>query len=282
VEAVSKAIWYIESHFADEISLEEVAEVVGISRFHMSRIFTQATGSSFADYLRGRRLTEAAKAIAGGAPSFLDVAISAGYGSHEAFTRAFKDKFRVTPEQARAAASIRDLPNLTEPLKMPQIKSLKMGAPQFCERPMLLIAGFQHYFKFQDRGGIPSLWQRFTEHIGHIPTEVRGSTYGVCLTPSSGDDEGFDYLAGVEVRSFDLLAEGLVGLRIPSQTWARFSHQGHVSEIASTCAGAVEWLRAEGRAAAGGRAQMIEYYGPGFDPRTGLGGCEVWLPVAQS
>jgi AraC family transcriptional regulator len=46
-------------------------------------------------YVRGRRLTEAAKVLSDGAPDILTVALDAGYGSHEAFTRAFRDQFGV-------------------------------------------------------------------------------------------------------------------------------------------------------------------------------------------
>jgi len=77
----------IESRFGETISLDAMAAHAGISRSHLSRIFPMATGYSISAYVRGRRLTEAAKALAEGAPDILGVAIDAGYGSHEAFTR---------------------------------------------------------------------------------------------------------------------------------------------------------------------------------------------------
>ena len=97
-----KALWFIESHFAQDITLEEIAKVSGVSRYHMSRIFGIATGHSLMRYVRGRRLTEAARSLANGAPDILSVALDVGYGSHEAFTRAFRDQFGLTPEMVRA------------------------------------------------------------------------------------------------------------------------------------------------------------------------------------
>lgn len=85
---IGKALWYIESHFNEAISLDDIAGVAGVSRFHMSRAFSVATGQSILAYIRGRRLTEAARKLACGAPDILSVALEASYNSHEAFTRA--------------------------------------------------------------------------------------------------------------------------------------------------------------------------------------------------
>ena len=84
-----KALWYIESHFGQEITLDVLAETVGVSRYHLSRAFGLATGSSVMQYVRARRLTKAARSLAAGAPDILAVALDAGYGSHEAFTARF-------------------------------------------------------------------------------------------------------------------------------------------------------------------------------------------------
>ena len=103
---VGKALWFIESHFAQEITLEDIAGAAGVSRYHLSRVFGLATGWSIQQYVRGRRLTEAARSLAQGAPDILTVALDAGYGSHEAFTRAFREQFGVTPEMLRAQGDL--------------------------------------------------------------------------------------------------------------------------------------------------------------------------------
>src|SRR4030088_213575 len=112
-----KALWFIESHLADALTLDEIAGVSGISRFHMVRAFAAATGFSVMRYVRARRLSEAARALANGAPDILSLALDADYGSHEAFTRAFRDHFGVTPEAVRAAACLDHL-ELQEPIVM--------------------------------------------------------------------------------------------------------------------------------------------------------------------
>src|SRR5215470_14995852 len=106
---VGKALWYIESHYAGDVSLDDIAAVGGVSRFHMSRAFAVGTGTSISRYVRGRRLTEAARKLADGAHDILSVALDVGYGSHEAFSRAFRDQFGVTPESVRAQRRIDNL-----------------------------------------------------------------------------------------------------------------------------------------------------------------------------
>src|SRR5919201_3347576 len=101
-----KALWYVEGHLSDALTLDEIASVAGVSRFHMVRAFAAATGFSVMRYVRARRLTKAAQALAAGAPDILSLALDADYGSHEAFTRAFRDHFGVTPEAVRACARL--------------------------------------------------------------------------------------------------------------------------------------------------------------------------------
>jgi len=95
--AVERAVWFIEHRFSAEVTLDAIAEAAGVSRFHLCRLFGVATGRSVMRYVRGRRLTEAARALAGGAADILAVALDAGYGSHEAFTRAFPRAYGVAP-----------------------------------------------------------------------------------------------------------------------------------------------------------------------------------------
>src|SRR5271170_2269994 len=112
-----KALWYIESHLAGPMTLDNISDVAGISRFHLVRAFAAATGFSVMRYVRARRLSEAARALAAGAPDILHVALDADYGSHEAFTRAFRDHFGLTPETVRSLACIDDI-KLRETIQM--------------------------------------------------------------------------------------------------------------------------------------------------------------------
>ena len=173
---VAKALWFIESHFAADLTLGEIAKVAGVSRFHMARVFGTATGCSVMRYVRARRLTEAARALAGGAADILMVALDAGYNSHEAFTRAFREQFGSTPDTVRAAATVANLV-LLEPMKMDEAFSTKLQPPRMEDGGTLLIAGLAERYVFDNLAAIPVLWQRFGPHIGQVPGQ-RGT---VCL-----------------------------------------------------------------------------------------------------
>src|SRR6185312_894148 len=112
-----KALWFIESHLAEALSLDEIAAIGGVSRFHLVRAFAAATGLPVMRYVRARRLSEAARALANGVPDILALALEADYGSHEAFTRAFRDHFGVTPEAVRSSTRLDHL-RLQEPIIM--------------------------------------------------------------------------------------------------------------------------------------------------------------------
>jgi AraC family transcriptional regulator len=280
MQAVGKALWFIEANVGDPVSLDDVARASGMSRFHLARTFAAVVGQPVVAYARGRRLTEAARRLADGAPDILSVALDAGYGSHEAFTRAFRDQFGLTPEEARTRRTLANLA-IVEAIRMPD-QATSMRAPdRFVKSGPMLFAGLRKYFRYEDRGGIPMLWHAFGAYQERIPTVVPGAAYGLCLGPAdAADDCGFDYAPAVQVRSLDDLPEGLSGIRVEGREWAVYLHREHVSTVGSTCAAAGEWLAQSGRSPATGAMQMIERYGSEFDPRTGMGGCEVWIPVA--
>src|SRR5262249_35600878 len=86
---IERTVWYVESHLNMTISLDDVAQIAGLSKFALTRTFRATTGHTVLAYVRARRMSEAAKSLQRGATSILDVALSVGYGSHEAFSRAF-------------------------------------------------------------------------------------------------------------------------------------------------------------------------------------------------
>lgn len=84
-----KALWFIESHLAEPLNVDEIARATGASPFHLLRAFSSAYGVSLIRYARRRRISEASKLLLNNQVRILDVALDAGYGSHEAFSRAF-------------------------------------------------------------------------------------------------------------------------------------------------------------------------------------------------
>jgi AraC family transcriptional regulator len=243
----------------------------------MSRVFGIATGCSVMRYVRGRRLTAAARTLASGAPDILAVAIDAGYGSHEAFTRAFRDQFGLTPEVLRARGSLGDV-KLTEPIKMEETLLANLEPPRFENLKRLLIAGLSERYDSETSVGIPAQWQRFAPYVGHIPGQVGQTTYGVlCHSDDAGNAE---YICGVEVSDFSEVPAELSRLRVPEQRYAVFTHRDHISTIRRTWFTIWnKWLPESGYQAAEG--PEFERYGKEFDPRTGAGGLQIWVPIKR-
>jgi AraC family transcriptional regulator len=272
-----KALWYIESHLARELTLDEISGIAGISRFHMVRSFAAATGLSVMRYVRARRLSEAARALAAGSPDILTLALDADYGSHEAFTRAFRDHFGVTPETVRSLARV-DHIKLQEPIQMDSTRTDNLQPPRFEISRPLLIAGVAERYNHENCAGIPGQWQRFHQSVADIPDRIGKVAYGVCC---NGDDAGnFDYIAGAEVSDFSGLPREFSRVRVPGQRYAVFTHRGHISTIRRTVDAIWNhWLPASGLKAAD--APNFERYDENFDPLTGDGGLEIWVPVKE-
>lgn len=228
-------------------------------------------------YVRARRLSEAARSLARGAPDILSLALEADYGSHEAFTRAFRDQFGTTPEAVRAATCTSHL-RLQEPILMDSTISDNLKAPRFETAKAFLIAGIGERMSCDNSAIIPGMWARFHQEVADIPERIGNVAYGVCC--NSDDSGNFDYIAGVEVADFSDLRRGLGRIRIPEQRYAVFTHTDHVASIRRTV-NAIwnQWLPASGLRAAD--APNFERYDEKFDPQSGNGGFEIWVPVKE-
>lgn len=91
----------IKAHNDEALTLRQLSQKLGYSEFHMTRKFKEISGMPFRDYLRQRKLAFALKEVRDSEKSLLDIAFDYGFSSHEAFTRAFKSLYGVTPSAYR-------------------------------------------------------------------------------------------------------------------------------------------------------------------------------------
>ena len=275
MDLVGKALWFIETNFEKEFTLDDVAAVAGLSKFHLVRAFGTYFGKSVMRYARERRLSEAAKQLAVTDDGILDIALQYGYNSHEAFTRAFKDQFGVTPTSIRRARSVKTI-EIVEPLKMNEIPTTATLEPRITKGDAMLFLGLKKRYSDTTSSQIPAQWQAFQPHIGTIEKQVGNAAFGVVC---NSDDEGnIDYLTAVEVSAFDHDAPELDALRVQPQTYAVFTHVGHVSEIRRTWK-AIFGIWTENTDYKLVDAPQFERYDESFDPETGDGDIEIWIPV---
>ena len=152
--------------------------------------------------------------------------------------------------------------------------------PRFETLPSMLFAGLQESYAYGGNAAIPSLWQKFNVHFGHIAGQVGNVAYGIC-THIEGEAEKFRYMAAVGVADAVELPEGFSTLKIPGQRYAVFTHRGHVSGIPATMHKIFgTWWPTSGLEH-GDLPDMIERYDERFDPYTGMGVTEIWLPVKE-
>ncbi|MGB2899786.1 MAG: GyrI-like domain-containing protein [Candidatus Acidiferrum sp.] len=162
--------------------------------------------------------------------------------------------------------------------KMKKSTSLQLEAPRFENGKALVIAGLRSRYTTETMNGIPAQWERFVPYIGKIPGQVGRAAYGACWNFA----DGMDYLTGVEVSSSSGLPGEFSVVAIPAQKYAVLPHRGHVSDLRETLDAIDKWLPGSGLEAAFGSAEtpsFFERYSEEFDPRTGMGGMEVWIPI---
>ena len=91
----------IKAHTDEAVTLKRLSHTLGYSEYYVSRKFKEISGMQFRDYLRYRRLAFALKEIRDTEKGILEIALDYGFSSHEAFTRAFKEAYGLTPSEYR-------------------------------------------------------------------------------------------------------------------------------------------------------------------------------------
>jgi predicted transcriptional regulator YdeE len=156
-------------------------------------------------------------------------------------------------------------------------RAVGLPMPTFQQGSDLLIAGLNVSYGKETRAKIPQQWQRLAPYLGKVPGQVGEDSYGVCH--ATGPDCQFEYLAGVAVSSPDRLPDGFTTVKVKARRYAVFTHPGHVSSLPATIDTIwTKWAPDCGLPVAHG-APCLERYTPEFDPGTGLGGMEVWIPL---
>ena len=101
IEHIAAVISYVEEHLQEKLDLDTVAEAVCYSKYHLHRMFTDTVGITLHDYIQRRQLTEAAKLLVFSEQPILEIALTAGYESQQAFTSVFKSMYKQTPLEYR-------------------------------------------------------------------------------------------------------------------------------------------------------------------------------------
>lgn len=237
LETVQHVITYIEEHLTFELTFEEIAEQAGFSLFHFQKIFHALTKSTLKEYIRKRRLTEASCELIHTDRRIIEIAIDYQYQSQEAFTRAFKEMFGITPGKYRQNSVhyvMLQKRKLTE-LKLTHLNGGISVKPKIVNKEAFNVVGIR-YFGSNQNNEIPQTWNSFLQQKVKIKHQLNPeTTYGMCEHVSDlTDDSEFAYIACVEVDSLEEIPEGMSGKTVAANQYAVFTHKGSVDRLGDT------------------------------------------------
>ncbi|MCH8533207.1 MAG: AraC family transcriptional regulator [Saccharospirillum sp.] len=225
----------IEANLAEEVSVLALSERSGLSPWHFQRWFKSLIGDTLGSYIRGRRLTRAAQLLLESDMGIIDIAVSVGFGSHEAFTRSFKAYFSMSPKafrKTRPTVRLNEKPVLNEEL-LHHIAHRVTREPIIRVRPALSIVGLETRIPspfVTDQTSchlMQPAWMQLFEREEAIAGGITKTYYGLTLSESGHFTENeLSHLAAIETTEPENAPEGMKVHHLPEQRVAVFCVSG--------------------------------------------------------
>lgn len=230
-EAIQKTLDYIEVHIGEDINIEELAEIAALSQFYYQRLFSRLVKKPVREYIKLRRMARASEVLQNRKYRILDIALDYGFGSHETFTRAFKEAYGMTPGKYREKPVF--LNQFLKPDLLLGYILIDEGVPLISDGLVLEInrktldkpldfMGLAGYVPVA--GQLPigestgtdmpgEIWKRFHLEKDRIPRRPNGCELGVAYM-GDAPEGSFTYFAGAEVEA-GAAVEGFVTWKLP-------------------------------------------------------------------
>lgn len=283
LDNMNGVIEYIEDNLTNRIDYDKLARVAGCSQWYLQRMFTSVTDVSLSEYIRRRRLTNAAFDLQNSDESVLDIALRYGYQSPDAFTRAFKNIHGVTPSRARdKGVSLKAYAPITFVLSIKGVIAMNYRVE---EKGKMRVVGKKKWVSLADGGQlqeIPAMWDSLSEEecrkLKELSVAGESGVLGLCADMYN---DGFDYW--IAVFSDKECPVGMCEMEIPASTWAIFEAIGPMRPLPNNLQLIIqrifsEWFPNSGYEHA--MAPEIEYYYDG-DMSAEDFKCEAWMPVVK-
>lgn len=269
-EGIQAALDYVEANLTEDIDVHDVAARAYVSAFHFQRIFSSLCGVPLGEYIRRRRLTQAAQELLRGA-KVIDTAMKYGYDSPDSFARAFRRFHGVLPSQAGQ-------PGVTLVSFAPMKIQMHQGGGtmleyKIVEKAPFTVVGYKKQFNnetsYQE---IPEWWG---EKQGQ-QSDVMGM-FGVCIDT---DGKLFDYMIADLYSPWKAVPEGCVTHTIPGGAWAVFPCTLGTLQETNTKMWR-DWLPActEYKLAGGYNLEFYYELNEADPPSSGV---ELWLPIVKA
>ncbi|MGQ8875092.1 AraC family transcriptional regulator [Paenibacillus sp. TSA_86.1] len=248
---IQLAIEHLEQHLQEPFNIREASAAASFSAFHFQRLFLAITGFTVLEYVRRRRLTEAAATLRNTAQGVLEIALSYGYQSQEAFTRAFDAHFGITPARYRKQEHLTEK-QMQQTIDFNEYRSklgtdFHMNPPRLVTLDPIRIIGYEYQTNLnneQHYAEIPGFYHDFgsQQKFMNIPERIRPDmAYGVAA--HFQEDGAFSFVVGEESSgSSDSLEPGYTCLEIPGGLYAEFTTEGSEQDVRKMLYGS--WLPA--------------------------------------
>ncbi len=291
-ERMEAAVEYLERHLEGDIDYGRAAAAANCSTFHFLRMFAVVTDVTAGEYVRRRRLSLAAVELASGEEKVIDLALRCGYESPDAFAKAFKREFGVTPSEARSGGvGLKTWPRLGFSVVLKGDIPMEYRIEKRGEMPMTGLSLTTKMDEGANLREIPAFWQRCngdgrTAALERaMPKDTKLGIMGICMNDFDEKTKTFSYVVGIE-RPVDeagraALPAGCVEFVVPAAAWAVFPAHGPMPNAIQDVWKRIyaEWYPSSGYEHAGG--PELEVYAPG-DPGAADYYSEVWIPVKKA
>jgi AraC family transcriptional regulator len=231
LQSVYKVIHFIELNYKEELTLETLSKVGGFSKYHFHRIFKAIIGESIGEHLRRVRLQNTTIKFKTDS-NITDIALSSGYETNSAFSKAFKKHFGVTPSEFSKNAKIKKGVAMIEPtfVEMQPVDILYVRKEgeygESCARAWEVLLNFVSMP--QNKNLLTDKLMRFG--IGHDNPNVTEASKIRCDACISWDDKNVKPEGEVQSKSID------------GGKYAMFLHKGAYEELKSTYDMVTDWI----------------------------------------
>ncbi|MDG6106452.1 AraC family transcriptional regulator [Dactylosporangium aurantiacum] len=285
ISALNRLVDLVEEHLTEELDVPAVARALGTTEYHLRRMFSSLAGMPLSEYVRRRRMTVAAGAVVRGEDDLLGIAVRYGYGSTEAFGRAFRAVHGANPGDVRRdGGPLRTQPQIR--FRLTVEGSIPMDT-RIVERPAFRLVGHAARVPLIHHGVNPHIQHLITAlpQEEHVRLKALSDTEPAGLLqisddvdPDSTEGSALTYVHGVAVSLDTPAPEDLHAIEVPAGMWAVFRVAGSYPQALQQAwaATATEWFPSNPwrlRPA----PSMVSVLERAADFSTAT--CELWLPV---
>ena len=287
IATLNRLIEFVEEHLTEDLDVTRLAGSLGTTEYHLRRMFSSLAGMPLSEYIRRRRMAVAAADVLAG-DDLLGIAVKYGYGSTEAFGRAFRSVHGAVPSDVRRnGGPLRTQPQLR--FRLTVEGNTTMDA-RIADRPAFRLVGYSARVPLIHHGANPHI----QAHIASLPMteharlkELSNTEPGGLLQVSADVDPDYEegteltYLHGVAITDPTPVPEGLDVIEVPGGTWAVFLAKGEYPAVLQStwAATAADWFPSNPwRLRPGPSIVAVLDRAADFSTAT----CELWLPVERA